>query len=144
MLLKELKRNKVGEEGYMKQLKKYSLIIIGLASFVLGAIGSFLPLLPTTPFLLLALYCFTRSSEKFNWWLKSTKLFQNYVGEYLEHRSISIDKKIKMLISIYIMVGISIYFVPILLIKVMLGLMLVTQTVVLLFFVKTRKINENE
>lgn len=144
MLLKELKRNKVGEEGYMKQLKKYSLIIIGLASFVLGAIGSFLPLLPTTPFLLLALYCFTRSSEKFNWWLKSTKLYQNYVGEYLEHRSISIDKKIKMLISIYIMVGISIYFVPILLIKVMLGLMLVTQTVVLLFFVKTRKINENE
>ncbi|ALV21793.1 MULTISPECIES: YbaN family protein [Carnobacterium] len=128
----------------MKQLKKYSLIIIGLASFVLGAIGSFLPLLPTTPFLLLALYCFTRSSEKFNWWLKSTKLYQNYVGEYLEHRSISIDKKIKMLISIYIMVGISIYFVPILLIKVMLGLMLVTQTVVLLFFVKTRKINENE
>lgn len=144
MLLKELKRNKVGEEGYMKQLKKYSLIIVGLASFVLGAIGSFLPLLPTTPFLLLALYCFTRSSEKFNWWLKSTKLYQNYVGEYLEHRSISFDKKIKMLISIYIMVGISIYFVPILLIKVMLGLMLVTQTVVLLFFVKTRKINENE
>lgn len=128
----------------MKQVKKYSLIIVGSVSFVLGAIGSFLPLLPTTPFLLLALYCFSRSSEKFNWWLKSSKLYQNYVGEYLEHRSISFDKKVKMLISIYIMVGISIYFVPLLFVKVMLSLMLVIQTIVLLFFVETRKINERE
>lgn len=128
----------------MQQIKKYLFITVGWLSFILGAIGSFLPLLPTTPFLLLSVYCFTQSSEKFNLWLKSTTLYQNYVGEFLKHRSITLDKKIKMLISIYLMVGISIYFVPILFIKAMLVFMLVTQTIILLFFVKTRKPNEEQ
>lgn len=128
----------------MKKIKKYVLMSIGCISFVLGLVGSFLPLLPTTPFLLLSLYCFTQSSDKFNRWLKSTKIYQEYVGEFLKHRSFTLEKKIKMLISVYIMVGISIYFVPFLLIKGMLIFMLVSQTIILLFFIKTRKIENVE
>ncbi|MGB3160337.1 MAG: YbaN family protein [Carnobacterium sp.] len=123
----------------MKKIKKIILISVGCLSFALGLIGSFLPLLPTTPFLLLSLYCFTQSSEKFNQWLKSTKIYQEYVGEYLKYRSFTFEKKIKMLISIYIMVGISIYFIPLLLVKGMLIFMLISQTVILLFFIKTRE-----
>ncbi len=132
----------------MKKIKTFLLISVGCLSFVLGAVGSFLPLLPTTPFLLLSLYCFTQSSEKFNKWLKSTKIYQEYVGEFLKHRSFTIEKKVKMLIGVYIMVGISIYFVPILFIKAILVFMLVSQTIILLFFIETRekksmeKINE--
>lgn len=132
----------------MKKIKTFLLISVGCLSFVLGAVGSFLPLLPTTPFLLLSLYCFTQSSEKFNKWLKSTKIYQEYVGEFLKHRSFTMEKKVKMLIGVYIMVGISIYFVPILFIKAILVFMLVSQTIILLFFIETRekksmeKINE--
>lgn len=132
----------------MKKIKTFLLISVGCLSFVLGAVGSFLPLLPTTPFLLLSLYCFTQSSEKFNKWLKSTKIYQEYVGEFLKHRSFTMGKKVKMLIGVYIMVGISIYFVPILFIKAILVFMLVSQTIILLFFIETRekksmeKINE--
>ena len=123
----------------MKKIKQFLLISVGCLSFVLGVAGSFLPLLPTTPFLLLSLYCFTQSSEKFNKWLKSTKIYQEYVGEFLKHRSFTMQKKVKMLISIYIMVGISVYFVPILFIKAMLIFLLISQTIILLFFIETRE-----
>ena len=123
----------------MKKIKTFLLISIGCLSFLLGVIGSFLPLLPTTPLLLLSLYCFTQSSEKFNKWLKSTKIYREYVGEFLKHRSFTMGKKVKMLISVYIMVGISIYFVPMLLIKAILIFMLVSQTIILLFFIETRE-----
>ncbi|MEG0496947.1 MAG: YbaN family protein [Carnobacterium sp.] len=123
----------------MKKIKTFLLISIGCLSFLLGVIGSFLPLLPTTPLLLLSLYCFTQSSEKFNKWLKSTKIYREYVGEFLKHRSFTMEKKVKMLISVYIMVGISIYFVPMLLIKAILIFMLVSQTIILLFFIETRE-----
>lgn len=52
-----------------KQVIKSIYLLIGSISLVLGALGIFLPLLPTTPFLLLTAYCYSRSSEKFHLWL---------------------------------------------------------------------------
>ncbi len=126
----------------MKRLKKILLVSIGLISFILGAIGSVLPLLPTTPFLLLSAFCFVRSSEAFHRWLKTTRLYQRYVAEYLETRSISMRNKLNILLSVYIMVGISIYFTPLPLIRLMLVFMLVTQTIVLFFFIPTRPVEK--
>ncbi|SFH72241.1 YbaN family protein [Pisciglobus halotolerans] len=128
----------------MKRLKKILLVSIGLISFILGAIGSVLPLLPTTPFLLLSAFCFIRSSEAFHRWLKTTRLYQRYVAEYLETRSISMRNKLNILLSVYIMVGISIYFTPLPLIRLMLVFMLVTQTIVLFFFIPTRPVEKEK
>ena len=60
----------------MNKIKKYIYITVGLIAFALGAIGVALPILPTTPFLLLASFCFARGSEKFNIWFAQTQDFR--------------------------------------------------------------------
>lgn len=60
----------------MTNIKKFFYIFIGLIAFLLGAIGVVLPVLPTTPFLLVASFCFVRGSEKFDKWFKSTRIYK--------------------------------------------------------------------
>lgn len=120
-------------------MKRYFLISVGVLSFLLGSAGVILPLLPTTPFLLLAGYCFARSSNKFDVWLKRTKLYQIYVSDYVETKSIPKHKKWKILISSYILMGISILLAPLQPVKVMLIVLALAITIVLVFVVPNRE-----
>ena len=86
-----------------------------------GSQGVVLPLLPTTPFLLLSIACFSRSSKRFEDWLYHTKLYQAYVADFRETKSIARERKKKIIVSIYILMGISIYFAPLLPVKIGLG-----------------------
>ncbi len=122
-------------------MKRYFLISVGVLSFLLGSAGAILPLLPTTPFLLLAGYCFARSSNKFDVWLKRTKLYQIYASDYVETKSIPKYKKWKILISSYILMGISILFAPLQPVKVMLIVLTLAITIVLVFVVPNREDN---
>ena len=63
----------------MVKLKKYLYVIIGLLSLVIGMIGVILPVLPTTPFLLLTSFCFMKGSKRFNKWFKSTKIYKKHL-----------------------------------------------------------------
>lgn len=68
-------------------------VILGLVSFGLGVLGIFLPLLPTTPFLLLSAYLFIRSSNRLYQWLINHRVFGRYIHDYIEKRSI--PKRVK-------------------------------------------------
>ena len=70
------------------------LIVVGLVSVGLGAAGIVLPLLPTTPFLLLAALCFSRGSQRFHRWLLSHRLLGPYIRGYVEKRGIPLRAKI--------------------------------------------------
>ncbi len=76
------------------------LIALGFISLTLGIIGSFVPLLPTTPFLLLAAYFFSKSSEKWYRWLISLPKFGKSIQDYNENGVISKKSKLACAISI--------------------------------------------
>lgn len=116
-------------------IKKYLFIILGSVSFILGVIGSFLPLLPTTPFLMLAAYFFTRSSERFERWLKSSRIYQFYAADFQETGKIPPSKKKKILINIYVLMGISIFLAPLWPIKFFLLLLTIFLTYMLMYHI---------
>lgn len=89
---------------------RISLIIIGWLCVSLGVIGIFLPVMPTTIFLLIAAACFAKSSEKFYVWLLSNKYLGKFVLDYREKRGMSAKSKIIALTSLTLVLGYSIFF----------------------------------
>lgn len=75
-------------------MRKKLYLILGCLSLVLGAIGVLLPLLPTTPFVLLAAFLFERSSEKFHRLLLKNRIFGKYIKDYTQKKGITYKNKI--------------------------------------------------
>ncbi len=73
---------------------KTFLIILGAVSLVLGIVGIFVPLLPTTPFLLLTAALWVRSSPRLYEWLLSHRYFGEYLRNYRENRAIPLRAKV--------------------------------------------------
>ncbi len=94
-----------------RNLSRWVLIIIGSFFTGLGILGIFLPLLPTTPFLLLAAACYIRSSERFYNWLINNKWLGNYIKNYLEGKGVSLKVKVLSISLLWITIGYSVVFV---------------------------------
>jgi uncharacterized membrane protein YbaN (DUF454 family) len=73
---------------------RWILIISGFVLTGIGIAGMFLPLLPTTIFLLLAAWCFARSSEKFYKWLHNNRLFGKYLSDYSSGKGMTLRSKV--------------------------------------------------
>lgn len=89
-------------------MKKILYILIGCISFGLGIIGVILPILPTVPFVLLAAFCFARSSERLDGWFKSTKLYRenNIKSGMTKQAKVRTMCSVSLLMSIgFIMMG---------------------------------------
>ena len=119
-------------------------LTIGFISLGLGIIGIPLLILPTTPFLLLAMACFAKSSKRFEKWLYQTKLYQTYVADYRETKSIAKERKKWILLQIYILMGISIYLAPIIWVKLALGALTIFITYYLLKVIPNKSENQTE
>ncbi|MDP6650738.1 MAG: YbaN family protein [Gammaproteobacteria bacterium] len=83
------------------------LIIVGIISLVLGVVGAFLPLLPTVPLVLLAAFCFARSSERLHIWLLSNRHFGTIVRNFEAGQGIPRRVKIRAITVVWISMGIS-------------------------------------
>lgn len=116
---------------------KYFLITMGVLFTIIGFVGAVLPLLPTTPFLLVAVICFSKSSERFEKWLVNTKVYITYVESFKNNKGYTLKNKFKLLINVYIVVGFSIFMIDHSLIRLGLVIMVVIQTIVLFTVVKT-------
>lgn len=88
-------------------LRNGFLITVGVMSVFLGALGVVLPLLPTTPFLLLATICFVRSSPSLNRRLLNAPILGNYIRDYREGRGIPWSTKVATLIMLWLSISFS-------------------------------------
>jgi len=77
--------------------KKVFYLILGCISLALGAIGAFLPMLPCAPFLLLATFCFTKSSDRLHTWFIQTKLYQNNLESLVQGRGMNKKAKLRVI-----------------------------------------------
>ena len=91
-------------------LVRAALIAAGSLCVVLGIIGIFLPLLPTTPFMLLAAACFARSSRRFHDWLLANRTFGPLISEWERHRSIPRRTKLTAIALMSLTLAVSIAF----------------------------------
>ena len=80
-----------------KDYMKIIYVILGFISMGLGIAGSFLPGLPTVPFLLLASFFFARGSERFHGWFTRTRIYKNYLEDFEKNRSMTLKAKIGLL-----------------------------------------------
>ena len=91
---------------------RYLLLTLGWLSVLLGVIGIFLPVLPTTPFLLLAAACFMRSSARFYNWLVSHPRLGPWIHDYLEGQGIPLRGKVYAISLMWLSIALSCYLVP--------------------------------
>jgi len=95
----------------MNDLTKTLLIVSGTLCVALGVLGMFLPVLPTTPFLLLAAICYARSSKRFYNWLITNRWCGEYIRNYREGRGITLKHKVLTISLLWLMIGYAAWFV---------------------------------
>lgn len=98
------------------------LLGFGFVSLSVGILGIFLPVIPTVPLLLLAAVCFSKSSERFYNWLVNHKVLGGYIRDYRSGDGLALKVKIKAIMLLWVTIGISVYFVPLLYIRIILFL----------------------
>lgn len=92
-------------------IRKAILIFVGTVCVGLGVLGMFLPLLPTTVFLLMAAYCYSRSSERFHTWLLNNRFCGKYIRNYKSGQGISIRQKVTTITILWASIGFSIWMI---------------------------------
>jgi len=89
------------------------LIVAGTFFLGLGILGIILPILPTTPFLLLSAACYSRGSERFYKWLIGNRWFGKYISNYRTGKGIPVKVKIAVIIILWITISFSVVFIVI-------------------------------
>jgi hypothetical protein len=94
----------------MTSLTRTLLILCGTLCVALGVVGMFLPVLPTTPLLLLAAACYARSSERFYHWLLTNRWCGEYIRNYREGRGIPLKQKVFIILLLWLTIGYAAWF----------------------------------
>ena len=115
----------------LSSIRRALLITAGLAAVVAGAIGIVVPLLPTTPFLLLAAVCFVRSSDRLYRWLTTNRVFGVYLRNYQEHRAMPAGMKWCAISVLWLTIGVSIAAIEHLPVRILLAVVGIGVTILI-------------
>ena len=118
------KRNKA------QKLNRKLLIIAGTLSTGIGIVGIFVPILPTTPFLLLAAACYARSSRRLYDWLLNNRYLGGYIKNYIQKKGVPLKIKVLTVVLLWITIGASVIFaVQVFIVRVILILIAIGVTI---------------
>lgn len=122
-------------------IKKAFFIVLGCLSLGLGALGAVLPILPTVPFLMLAAFCFAKSSEKLHNWFISTKLYKKNLESFVQGKGMTMKTKIRIMVMVTILMSIGfimMHAVPVG--RIILGFVWLFHVLYFIFGIKTLKV----
>lgn len=122
-------------------IKKAFFIVLGCLSLGLGALGAVLPLLPAFPFLMLAAFCFAKSSEKLHNWFISTKLYKKNLESFVQGKGMTVKTKIRIMVTVTILMSIGfimMHAVPVG--RIILGFVWLFHVLYFIFGIKTLKV----
>lgn len=124
-------------------IKKIVYIILGCLGVGLGALGAVLPLLPAFPFLLLAAFCFGKSSRRLHTWFTGTKLYRDNLESYVQGRGMTKKTKVRIMVTVTVLMSVGfvmMHQVPVG--RIVLACVWVFHVVYFLFGVKTLRPEE--
>jgi uncharacterized protein len=121
----------------MSKIIKFLYIIIGFIALGLGVLGLVLPVLPTTPLLLLASYCFVKGSERFEHWFKGTTLYKRHLETFVKERAMTLKQKLTILIFADVMIAIPFFILESFYVRLMLVLIVFYKYYYFIYKIKT-------
>lgn len=125
-------------------LKKVFLVILGCLGLGLGALGAVLPLLPAFPFLMLAAFCFAKSSEKLHNWFISTRLYKKNLESFVQGKGMTVKTKVRIMLTVTILMSIGFIMMHAVLVgRIVLGIVWLCHVLYFIFGIKTLKLEED-
>lgn len=115
---------------------RFLLLILGFISLGLGITGIILPILPTTPFLLLTSFCFVKSSVKFNKWFLNSKIYKKYLENFSKNKVMTLKSELILLSIVSAMLLVTMYMVNNLVVTIILSILILIKYSYFIFFVK--------
>lgn len=88
-------------------MKKFLYMILGCFGVGMGIVGTIIPVLPTFPFLMLAAFCFARSSQKLDRWFRGTKLYKDNLEDFVAGRGMTMKAKIRIMVTVTLLMSIG-------------------------------------
>jgi uncharacterized protein len=121
----------------IKRFVKVIYIVLGFIALGFGILGLILPVLPTTPLLLLASYFFVKGSKKFELWFKGTNLYKQHLASFVRERSMTLKQKLTILLFADIMIAIPFFLMNSLFLRVTLIAIVIYKYYYFIYKIKT-------
>lgn len=121
-------------------LKKIVFVILGCISLGIGVVGAVLPILPSVPFLMVAAFCFAKSSKRLHTWFIGTKIYKNNLESFVEGKGITLKTKIKIISMVTILMAIGFVMMSNILVgRIVLACVWIFHIIYFIFGIKTIK-----
>lgn len=121
----------------MNKVKKYFYITLGFIALGLGLVGVILPILPTTPFLLLTSFCFAKGSERFHVWFTNTNIYKKHLESFVRERAMTLKQKVVLLSFVNFMLAFPLILVDVLPMRITIIVLIIIKLYYFIFRVKT-------
>ena len=121
----------------MNKAKKYFYITLGFLALGIGLIGVILPILPTTPFLLVTSFCFARGSERFHTWFTNSNIYKKHLESFVKERAMTLKQKVVLLSFVNFMLAFPLILVDVLPMRITIIVLIIIKLYYFIFRVKT-------